>query len=236
MVELVLISTIRLNYHLGLKLLSFSYIVLGNASFSIHSLLKRSTGKSNYMAQKKKKVTHYVDNVKFYTALIQYKALCEKAEKKNQEKPQVPEYIAVCFMDIAKHLATKPQFRNYGFIDDMIYDGVENCIRYVSTFNPDTSNNPFAYFTKAIWYAFLRRIEKEKKWLYTKYKAINNSEVFSLLHEKSEQTDIDITHDIGYSESARDNMNQFIFDYETKQESNKKKKKEKEVAKTKNDE
>jgi hypothetical protein len=183
-------------------------------------------------SEKKENIgNHYVDNKKFYTELVKYKTLCEKAEEKNLEKPQVPRYIAECFLQIATHLATKNRFRNYIFLDDMIFDGVENCIRYVSTFNPDLSNNPFAYFTKAIYYAFLRRIEKEKKYLYTKYKAIDNSEVFHLLHDAPVHATSEVQHDIGYSESARDNMNQFVQDYETKQAKDKEKKKEKEKKK-----
>ena len=179
----------------------------------------------------KKNPVHYVDNAKLYTALIHYKTLCEKAEKKNKQKPQVPDYIAKCFMDIAVNLATKSQFRNYIFVEDMIYDGIENCIKYISSFNPDMSNKPFAYFTKAIYYAFLRRIEKEKKYLYTKYKVIDNSEIFHQLHVNPSHGGIDIAHDIGYSESARSNMNQFVSDYETKQEDKKEKKRQKDDEK-----
>ena len=54
----------------------------------------------------------------------------------------------------------------------MISDGVENCLQYLDNFNPTKSNNPFAYFTQIIYYAFVRRIQKEKKQVKVKQKMI----------------------------------------------------------------
>merc|ERR1712078_761039 len=93
----------------------------------------------------------------------EYKLLCEKAEKKGKERPPVTNYIGGCFLKIANHLSYRPNFINYTFRDDMISDGIENCLQYLGNFNPEKSKNPFAYFTQIIYYAFIRRIQKEKK-------------------------------------------------------------------------
>ena len=120
----------------------------------------------------KKKNEHYVDNAKFLEAMKEYKILCEDAKKNNKDKPLVTNYIGGCFLKIANHLSYRPNFINYTFKDDMISDGIENCLQYLDNFNPDKSNNPFAYFTQIIYYAFIRRIQKEKKQANIKAKLI----------------------------------------------------------------
>ena len=106
---------------------------------------------------------HYVDNKLFLTAMVEYRLKCQKAEEKNRKKPMVTNYIGECFLKIANHLSYRPNFINYTYRDDMISDGIENCLQYMRNFNPEKSNNPFAYFTQIIYYAFIRRIQKEKK-------------------------------------------------------------------------
>jgi|TARA_B100000287_G_scaffold368085_1_gene364198 DNA-directed RNA polymerase specialized sigma subunit len=110
-----------------------------------------------------KKKEHYVNNKEFLQAMIVYKKLCKEAEESGEEKPAVSNYIGECFLKIANHLSYRPNFINYTFRDDMISDGIENCLQYLDNFNPEKSNNPFAYFTQIIYYAFVRRIQKEKK-------------------------------------------------------------------------
>lgn len=130
----------------------------------------------------KKQKNHYVNNKEFLEALILYKKECEEAKNNNLEKPKVPEYIGDCFLKIATHLSYKPNFVNYMFRDEMISDAIENCLTYIHNFDPNKSSNPFAYFTQIIWYAFLRRIQKEKKQLEIKNKIIEKlgfEEVFS---------------------------------------------------------
>ena len=111
----------------------------------------------------KKKKQHYVNNKEFLQAMIVYKKLCMDAEESGDEKPLVSNYIGECFLKIANHLSYRPNFINYTFRDDMISDGIENCLQYLGNFNPEKSTNPFAYFTQIIYYAFVRRIQKEKK-------------------------------------------------------------------------
>ena len=82
--------------------------------------------------------------------------------------PPVTNYIGECFLKIATHLSYRPNFINYTYRDEMISDGIENCLQYVKNFNPEKSSNPFAYFTQIIYYAFLRRIQKEKKQTHVK--------------------------------------------------------------------
>lgn len=119
-------------------------------------------------------MAHYVNNADFLQALIEYRELKTKAEAEGKPKPIVSNYIGECILKIATHLSYKPNFINYSYRDDMILDGVENCIQYIDNFNPDKSNNPFAYFTQIIYYAFLRRIAKEKKQSYIKGKLIQD--------------------------------------------------------------
>jgi hypothetical protein len=119
-------------------------------------------------------MAHYVNNSDFLKALVEYRAKVQEAKDNGSPKPQVSNYIGECILKIATHLSYKPNFINYSYREDMILDGVENCIQYIDNFNPDKSNNPFSYFTQIIYYAFLRRIAKEKKQSYIKGKLIQD--------------------------------------------------------------
>ena len=126
---------------------------------------------------KRKRSEHYVNNKEFLAALIKYREDVEIARLQDKTKPVIPRYIGECFLKIANHLSYRPNFINYTYRDEMISDGIENCLQYVHNFNPDKSNNPFAYFTQIIYYAFLRRIQKEKKQSHVKNKLIENMTV-----------------------------------------------------------
>jgi hypothetical protein len=106
---------------------------------------------------------HYVNNADFLAAIKEYRKTVEEAESTGDEKPRVPEYIGECLLKIATHLSYKSNFINYTYREDMILDGVENCLQYIDNFDPTKSSNPFAYFTQIIYYAFIRKIQKEKK-------------------------------------------------------------------------
>ena len=130
----------------------------------------------------KKKVTqHYVDNKKFLEAMVNYKEKVHNAKENNKTKPDVTNYIGECFLKIANHLSYRPNFINYTYRDDMISDGIENCLQYMNNFNPEKSTNPFAYFTQIIYYAFIRRIQKEKKQTLVKQKLIQNAGVENIM-------------------------------------------------------
>ena len=130
----------------------------------------------------KSKPEHYVNNKEFLAAMVEYRKSVNRAKRKKQAKPPVTNYIGECFLKIANHLSYRPNFINYTYRDDMISDGIENCLQYLDNFNPDKSNNPFAYFTQIIYYAFVRRIQKEKKQVIIKQKLIheNNLDDFTL--------------------------------------------------------
>ena len=128
---------------------------------------------------KRKKVAkaHYVDNALFLEEMIEYKRQYHISKSNDEELPIISEYLGSVFLKIAQRLSFRPNFINYAFKNDMISDGIENCLHYIHNFNPDKSSNPFAYFTQIIYYAFIRRIQKEKKQLYIKYKSMQNYEI-----------------------------------------------------------
>ena len=156
------------------------------------------------------KPKHYVNNTDFLNALIEYKLVCKKAEMENITEPLIPNYIGECFLKIANHLSRKPNFVLYSFREEMVGDGIENCIMYFRNFDPIKSSNPFAYFTQIIYFAFLRRIQKEKKQMYVKYKATEQS---SILHDGEYYEDVE-----GNMKqfALYDNLSEFIQTYEAK--------------------
>ena len=123
----------------------------------------------------KKKSEHYVNNKELLEELIDYRAEVAVAKTKDLPKPRISNYLGSCFLKIATHLSYKPNFVNYMFRDDMISEGIENCVQYIHAFDPGKSRNPCAYFTQIIHYAFLRRIQKEKKQLEIKTKIIEKT-------------------------------------------------------------
>ena len=123
---------------------------------------------------RKKSTAHYVSNKELFEAMKKFKVECEEADNVG-ERVKVPEYIGACILKIANGLSNRPNFINYTYKDEMISDGIENCLQYVNNFNPEKSKNPFSYFTQIIYYAFIRRIQKEKKQTHTKHKIIEKS-------------------------------------------------------------
>jgi len=141
--------------------------MVGNLSNNIcgANMAKRKTG------------VHYVNNAQFLEAMKEWKERCKEAEELGDPQPPVTNYIGECFLKIANHLSYRPNFINYTYRDEMISDGIENCLQYCGNFNPEKSNNPFAYFTQIIYYAFIRRIQKEKKQQHIRHKVIENMNV-----------------------------------------------------------
>lgn len=174
--------------------------------------------KINHQKTRRKKSveqTYYIDNKKFYDALVEFKRETEKATAEGRERPQIPNYIGECFYKIAARYSNRYNFKNYPFREDMIMDGVYDCCKYIDSFDPERSKNPFGYFTQAMHFAFIRRIDAEKKYLYTKFKAIENTEIFNLASDKHDyDTTLDYGEDLNYSPDARETMSKFIEDYE----------------------
>ena len=132
------------------------------------------------LAEKKKK-PHYVNNKEFLAAMVEFKQMVADAEAAGEPKPRVPNYIGECFLKIANHLSYRPNFINYTYKEEMISDGIENCLQYINNFNPEKSNNPFAYFTQIIYFAFIRRITKEKKQSKIKDKLLKSSNIEEMI-------------------------------------------------------
>ena len=178
----------------------------------------------------KKKPINYVDNKKFYQEIVKYRAALKEAREQGKEDPRMPDYIGKCIWQIAERLSTKPCFVNYSFRDEMVADGIENCILYFKDYDPDYNAsgnpnyqpNPFAYFTQVIYYAFIRRISKEEKNRYTIYK--NFQETITNLHGNELLMDGDDNHLL--PSTMYDNINDFMSRFEAKEEAKKAKRKQ----------
>ena len=168
--------------------------------------------------------THYINNKDFLQALIDYQKEIKEAKKAGKSKPYVSDYIAMCFLQIAQRLSYRPNFINYTYKDDMISDGLENCLAYMHNFNPEKSTNPFAYFTQIIYYAFLRRIQKEKKQQYIKYKVYTEHQ--QEIEEETEKLSPDFINEKG-SADFHIHIKEFIDEMERKEKEKKQKREQK---------
>ena len=129
------------------------------------------------MSTKAKQKPHYVDNKLFSHSVVEYVEECNKAKEAGTEIPKVTDYIATCFMKISEGLSHRPNFVRYTYREEMVMDGVENCLRAINNYNIETATrtgkpNAFSYFTQICFFAFIRRITKEKKQQDIKFKFI----------------------------------------------------------------
>ena len=178
--------------------------------------------------------SHYINNKEFLKCLIEYQEDIVRCKKEGKDKPYVTDYIAMCFLQIAQRLSYRPNFINYTYKDDMISDGLENCLAYMHNFNPDKSKNPFAYFTQIIYYAFLRRIQKEKKQQYIKYKVFTDKkEELEQLNDVTshEKLSNDFLNEKG-SADFHIHIKEFIDDMERKEKEKKHKREQKKAERT----
>ena len=160
----------------------------------------------------KKPKEHYVNNVDFCTAMVEYKDELNSTGV----RPIVSAYLGECFLKIARKLSNKPNFINYPFKADMISDGVENCLRYMHNFDPEKTRNPFSYFTQIIYYAFLRRIAAEKKEVYIKYKYTEEMDVMGNLSDAQDHDTADHSSTKKGNEYSADYRNNFVETFEDK--------------------
>lgn len=130
---------------------------------------------------------HYINNKEFLVAVSAHRDQVLAAKAADEVPPPCPEYIGECFIKIANRLAFKSNFINYSFREDMILDAIENCLIYMDNFDPAKSSNPFAYFTQIAYYAFLRRIQKEKRQLQTKYKYIESLDLDAVIRQAGDE-------------------------------------------------
>src|SRR6056300_879190 len=158
------------------------------------------------MAQKEN--IHYVNNSDFSTAVVEYVRSLEEAKKNNEELPIVPNYIAECFLKISEGLSHKANFIRYTYREEMVMDAVENCLKAIENYDIEAATrsgkpNAFAYFTQISWYAFLRRIEKEKRQQDIKLKWLSQIDI----QEFIEEGDNDTTKQIqSYVDSLRERI------------------------------
>ncbi len=160
--------------------------------------------------------THYVSNEQLFQSLVEYRNRLKVCKKERTEAPPLPEYLGECFLKIADRLARKPNFASYTFREDMIADAVENCCQYANNFDPAKSKNPFSYFTQIIYFAFLRRISREKKHLYVKYKAM---ELQGMDHPSTQQIEEGVPQ--SSKPNIYENIQEFIHTFESTHEQKK---------------
>jgi hypothetical protein len=165
------------------------------------------------------KTSHYVDNKKLLAELTQYRKDVQEAKHNQMKKPRLSNYVGECILLIANKLSNRPNFINYPFKEEMISDGIENCLMYIDNFDPGKSSNPFAYITQIIYFAFIRRITKEKKHLYTKHKLIERSMIHNELATQSEYNE-----QVDQTFFENEHMNDFVRAFEETAIKKKKKK------------
>lgn len=130
------------------------------------------------------KTNHYINKEELNQALIDYKNKCLV-----ETKPPIPDYIGECFYKLAVNISFSPNFIGYSYKDEMIGDGIENCLKYFHNYDPEKTTNPFGYFTTIIWYAFLRRIAKEKREVKKKHRYIENYDILEIIDQEHSSGD-----------------------------------------------
>lgn len=171
------------------------------------------------------KQRHYVDNQAFYNALVERRQLVDEAKAAGLEKPRITNFIGECILRIATNLSNKYQFASYPFKEEMIADAIEHCLRYIDSFDPSKTKNPFSYYTQTCYYSFISRIGEEKKQLATKFKALLSSAALGELAEMDVASDEEAKHIFDNFEMDQDYMEKFLSDYDTKREAKKQNKK-----------
>lgn len=157
---------------------------------------------------------HYVNNKEFSAELVKYIDEINYAKENDLEKPQIPNYLGECFLKICQRIASRPNFSNYSYKDDMISDALENCIKVLHNYDIKKSSersksgniNAFGYFSKIIWFAFLRRIEKEKKQQKIKEKYFINSVANNFIEEDLHGNMADTTNIIEKARNFHDSL------------------------------
>lgn len=166
---------------------------------------------------KSHKNQHYVDNVQFFKDMKGWKIEVNKALKKKQPIPKMPDSCGAAILKIATGLSMKSNFVIKKYREELVSDAVENCIMYAKNFNPRKFNNPFSYFTQMCYYAFLRRIAKEKKQTYIRYKLMHDvSSIWDANNQHNAQPDDNAVHALDNLEMDSHKMEDFIMDYEKK--------------------
>jgi hypothetical protein len=154
---------------------------------------------------------HYVNNKIFSNAVVEYVKSVNKATEDDQSIPVVTDYIAMSFLKISEGLSHKSNFIRYTYRDEMVMDGVENCLRAIMNYNIETATrtglpNAFSYFTQICFYAFLRRLAKEKKQQDIKYKWIDNIDINDLVSYVTEVEALDMTSEVSFVDQLKERI------------------------------
>lgn len=143
---------------------------------------------------------YYLDKDEMRDALREHRDKCKEAEEAGRELPMVSDYLGKCFLDIARGLAMKHNFRNYSFIKDMEMDGVMTCLRYIRSFDPDKISkitgkpvSPLSYFTQTCFYAFLNRMKKEEDEVIAKWAIISSTDIESFTIDGDDDFNINMS-------------------------------------------
>jgi len=162
---------------------------------------------------KKKGTTNYIDNKKFLAELTEYRKNYYTEVDAGMRPPRLPDYLATCFLQLAEKFSRHKKYFAYPFRDDMVSDAVLCCVKYAHNFDPEKSSQAFGYFTMVVKMAFHQRIAKEKKYLYTKFKCIQDTELFSetIIQDGSEHATT-----MAISPESRYNMVRYIEQWESK--------------------
>jgi len=134
---------------------------------------------------------HYIDNAKFFEEMKAYHEAYHEAKAASKPKPRLSDYAGSCFIKIAERLSLSPMFRNYPFREEMVAHGIENCVQCAHSFNPSTTQNPFAYFTQVTYWAFFRKMQDEKKQLYIRAKMALRSDSLDVLAAFQDESQAD---------------------------------------------
>ena len=184
------------------------------------------------MARQKKQSIHYVNNAEFSQAVVDYVTIVNDCQRNNTEIPKVPDYIAQCFLRISEGLSHKSNFIRYTYREEMVMDAVENCLKAILNYNLEAATrtgkpNAFAYFTQITWYAFLRRIAKEKKQQDIKMKYLTKSGIENFVDNEHGDN---MTHQVvgAFVDNLRDRIEKVkLQDFEVKEYVKEEKKKRK---------
>ena len=188
----------------------------------------------------KREGVHYVNNREFSQNVVDYVNLVKKAKLDNTEIPRITEYIGRCFLRIAEGLSHKPNFIHYTYREEMVMDGVENCIKAIMNYNIEAatrtgSPNAFAYFTQINYYAFIRRIMKEKKQQEIKFRYIEYAGIKDFMSESQNGSDFTYGIETGFIDVLKDRIekvktsDKVIKEFKKKDKNDKKDKKDLEL-------
>jgi len=138
---------------------------------------------------------HYVNNKEFSQAVVDYVKTVREAREKGKDDPIVTDYIARCFLKISEGLSHKSNFVRYTYREEMVMNAVENCLNAIGNYNIEAATrkgkpNAFGYFTQICWFAFIRRIKKEKKQQDVKLKFLAESGIEEFMIDPNEDPQV----------------------------------------------